>query len=75
MTFQAPEGTTVTVDVLLQEQCHRPDEESEWICPETIETLTYTTNQLGMVNGQISTGGYEYIHLQVKQLESINWNT
>lgn len=55
----------IQVELLLQEQCHQSDDQSEWICPEETETVSYQTNEFGMVNGELSTDNYNYINIQV----------
>lgn len=53
------------MEVLLQEQCYQLDEESEWICPENFETFSYSTNDYGIIHGEVPMQNYNYISLQV----------
>lgn len=58
------ENKDVTVEIFFQAECYREDPESEWTCPEETVTRTYSTDDEGVIETEISTGEFDYITIE-----------
>lgn len=58
------ENAAITVEILFQAECYRENDDSEWICPEENISRTYSTNHVGIVEAEISTGQFDYITIE-----------